>query len=72
MILLPYESYYLITPLTKSEIVKRLLENTDPKSPVFFNWKNKSSKPYEGVISDNGFKIARRIEYRNSFLPIIH
>ena len=71
MNLVPYESYYLTTTLPRIEIVKRLMENTAPKSPLFFDWKKRSNKLYEGFVTDRSFRITRRIAYRNSFLPII-
>ena len=69
---LPVESYILTTKLSVDEVRARIQQNTSPKKDMgFFAPKNNSSKPYEGSITSNSFKISRIINYTNSFLPII-
>ena len=69
---LPVESYTLTTKLSVDEVRARIQQNTSPKKDMgFFAPKNNSSKPYEGSITSNSFKISRIINYTNSFLPII-
>ena len=60
---LPFENFVLTTSLPVEEVRNRLANNIGPGG--------KTSKPYEGSIVNNTFKINRIINYRNSFLPVI-
>lgn len=62
---LPFENYVLTTNLSVDEVRNRIINNIVPKAS------ENTSKPYEGTIFNNKFKISRVINYRNSFLPII-
>ncbi|MBD2580340.1 hypothetical protein [Oscillatoria sp. FACHB-1406] len=69
MKLLPYETLVLETrdplPIVRDRLATRI---EAPRS----GWNLSSNRaPYEGTISDDGFKITRVIHYRNSFLPVI-
>ena len=67
----PGENIEYDTKLTKEEIINRLNNVVEPRG-VFWVFKKYSySKPYDGEIYENGFKIRRIIWYRNSFLPVI-
>ncbi|QJB31310.1 hypothetical protein HF324_07995 [Chitinophaga oryzae] len=72
---LPIERYTLLTKLSREEIKARLEANVEPKSTrlqVRIGWsKPRTTKPYQGAVSTNGFYISRIINYRNSFLPEI-
>lgn len=71
--LLPIENYDFTTNLSIDEVYSRLSANIEPKQANLLSMLNeKRSKPYEGEISQNSFKINRIINYRNSFLPVIH
>lgn len=70
--ILPYENYTIVTHLTPEEIVEKLIVNVQPKREIVFSFKPvQITKPYEGEVYKNGFKINRCIDYRNSFLPEI-
>lgn len=69
---LPIENIIYKTKLKEDEIIKELTKNIEPKKAIrfcFFN--NNSTKPYEGLISGQTFRMTRIICYRNSFLPRI-
>lgn len=70
---IPFESLTITTSLSFSEVVSRLDEVIAP--PKLFRitlpFGSPPSKPYEGTISGNRFKINRIIIGRNSFIPII-
>lgn len=69
---LPFENYVITTKLSVHEIKIRLADNIEPKKSVKLSlFSNDSSKPYEGEILGDSFKITRIINYRNSFLPVI-
>lgn len=71
--LLPFENYTLTTRLTPQEVCQRISDNTGPQRTFasFFERSNPISKPYEGFVGRNIFKIKRVISYRNSFMPVI-
>lgn len=69
---LPFENFVLVTSLSADEVRNRLANNIEPqKNSFIFTSKKNTSKPYEGSIINNTFKISRIISYRNSFLPVI-
>jgi len=73
MKILPSEQLTFRTNLSKTEIIQKISENVAlvPKQ-VFGLRKKDFSKVFEGTIEKDGFKISRTINYRNSFLPLIH
>ena len=70
MSILPYEKLIINTNLTSEEIIEKLNEYIEPYQP-FRNKFKPPNKPYNGKIDGNNFTIARNINYRNSFLPIV-
>ncbi len=69
---LPVENYTLTTKLSVEEIRNRIAGKIEPKKNFRFTlFSSSSSKPYEGYVTANRFKINRIISYRNSFLPMI-
>jgi hypothetical protein len=72
MIFLPIEKITYKTILKEDEIINRLEDIIEPKK-IFRGWLfcNNSTRPYEGEIKNNTFKLQRIIGYRNSFLPKI-
>lgn len=70
--ILPFEEYVIKSKLSVEQINLRLNENIEPKSKSIFSaFSRNSTKPYEGELYGNRFKISRIINYKNSFLPII-
>ena len=70
--LLPNEDLVLYSNLSVEEVMRRIKENVGPK--VRSNYWNRpiSCKSYEGDVYGNIFDIKKVIDYRNSFLPVIH
>jgi hypothetical protein len=69
---LPFENYVLTTNLSVDEVRDRLANNVEPqKKASISSSKQNTSKPYQGSIVNNSFKIFRIINYRNSFVPVI-
>ena len=66
----PHRHLQVRTPLPCDEVLRRLSEVVEPKQWFRFPFFGKH-RPYEGVVSANGFRISRVIDYRNSFLPMI-
>jgi hypothetical protein len=73
MLFLPFESLTIKTNLNPDQVRERLSNVIEPpkrfRSSGIFS--KRSSKPYEGTISGNRFRINKIINYQNSFLPII-
>ncbi|SHF35155.1 hypothetical protein [Chryseobacterium vrystaatense] len=65
---LPFERIIYRTNLSEQEVVKRLSDFIEPKK---FSWGKKTTKEYEGFVTNSSFEINRIIDYRNSFLPQI-
>lgn len=68
MLLLPYRTFSIESPLTPSVAEDRLRNAIQatrwfPSSP--------RSTPFEGVLNGERFKVQRAISYRNSFLPCV-
>jgi len=69
---LPFENYILSTQLSVDEICNRLNRNIEPRKININPFQSRNaSKPYEGELIGDTFKISRIINYRNSFLPVI-
>lgn len=70
MLLLPYENYNLYSHLPIEKIRERLAKNLqaglEVPFPVYAN-----SRPFIGDSGEKGFRIFRRIQYRNGSLPIV-
>ncbi len=70
--ILPFEEYVIKSKLSVEEVNLKLNENIEPKSKsLFSSFIRTTTKPYEGEIYGNRFKISRIISYKNSFLPVI-
>lgn len=65
---LPFERIIYRTNLSEQEVITRLSDCIEPKK---FSWGKKTTKEYEGFVTDSNFEISRIIDYRNSFLPQI-
>lgn len=63
MTILPYRKFTFNTLLPVTEVRKRL-------DRITLNFPT-SEHRYDGNVGENSFKISRRINYRNSFLPVI-
>lgn len=68
MKVLPYNTFTISTPDALSVVLQRLNAKVEPTKVFRFSTKH---APYQGSISEEGFKISRIIHYRNSFLPVI-
>lgn len=71
MIFLPFDQFTIKTYLSPDEVRSRLEGVVEAKQHFRRFSFNKKHLPYEGVVTDNSFKVTRIIHYRNSFLPII-
>jgi WD40 repeat protein len=68
--ILPHYTFTIQTQAPFSIILSRLSKKVEPPKIFRFNW-SRNHLPYEGTVSEEGFKISRVIHYRNSMLPII-
>ena len=69
---IPFENFTLVTPLSKDEVRKRLLENTEPKKFFRMPFRSPDShKLYEGEVRGYEFNIRRIIHYGNGYLPVV-
>lgn len=68
MILLPFENFEIKTNLFPEAILEKLIMETDVEK--FYRAKQ-SEKFFEGKVCDEGFKIKKIINYRNTSNPII-
>jgi hypothetical protein len=68
MKVLPYDSFTILTPDALPIVIQRLNAQIEPQKTFRFS---KKHAPYQGSISESGFRISRIIHYRNSFLPVI-
>ena len=71
MKLIPYENINYETQLESVEVINKVKRVIKPPRIIRF-FSIDDSKPYEGKVYENHFKINRIISYRNSFLPIIY
>jgi len=67
---LPSDKFEIETTLSPTMIVDSLHLSIEPKK-LFRMSSSSNHKPFQGEITQDGFKITRIIHYRNSFLPII-
>ena len=73
MNLLPYEYIELNSDLTSSEVVSRISEILEYKNDLGLSNRRNSTKTYEGLITEDGFKVRRILKFGyNSFIPIAH
>lgn len=70
MKIFPYERLKITTKLSPDEAINRLV-NVIELQP-YLRWFATDHKPYEGKVEGHQFQISRVINYRNSFLPMIH
>jgi len=63
-----HDRFEIETAMTPGEIVTKLNSKIEPTKLLRFS---SPHAPFQGKISQNGFKITRIIHYRNSFLPVI-
>lgn len=69
MKLLPYDRFTLEANVLPGALQARLAAAVEPYKAI--RWRIQDCRPYQGQVSDAGFKISRIIDYRNSFLPVI-
>ena len=67
---LPKRHFEVRTSVSCEEVLRRLGERVEPKRWFRFPFLEKH-RPYEGVVSAEGFQINRVIQYRNSWLPFV-
>ena len=67
---LPFDSITFRTKLKESEVLARLKQNVGPNR--IFEIRSDYSTPFRGRITGDRFVIKRKINYRNSFRPVIH
>jgi hypothetical protein len=70
MAFIPYNQFVIETPLPAEKLIEKLSQVVQPKK----FWPNPFSndrKQFEGVVSNDGFRIVRNIYYLNSFIPLI-
>lgn len=67
---LPFDSITLQTKLKEEEVLKRLNQNIG--ATYLFKPNTDYGKPFTGKIEGNAFVIKRKINYRNSFRPVLH
>lgn len=65
---LPFADYTFESPLKKTEVIKRLHEQTAPMQ-LFQNKKDK--RLFNGTVNTDTFDLTRVINYRNSFNPVM-
>jgi hypothetical protein len=70
MILLPWETFVIETPLNKDKVIAELKNNIEPEK-VFRRWNQPGAKKFEGFLAEDGFEITKLINYKNSFNPVI-
>lgn len=66
-------SFTIETKKSKEEVLRIIKEQTSCDTPVFWNsiFGNNGKQYFNGKVSEDSFKISRKIWYQNSFLPII-
>ena len=69
--LFPYRQLVFESPLSKEEIIRRLILEVASRR-WGWQWSERRTEKFEGAVSAEGFRISRIIRYRNSFLPVIH
>ena len=69
--LIPYNRIFITTQLNVDEAATSLAKQVHPRSP-WFPFVCGRSGGFEGKVAKDTFKINRAINYRNSFLPILH
>ena len=71
MNILPYDRFTLTTYEPIPHLLERLSEQIEPIKIFRFPLLEPNHAPYQGTLSEEGFKITRIIHYRNSFLPVV-
>ena len=72
MKIIPSDRIEIISPLSKTEVEKRLRENIQPKRGIELRLSRpKNQKIFEGTLFGDNFQIQRVINGKNSFLPQI-
>jgi len=70
--LLPFEDYVLTTKLSTEVVLQRIADNIELKEKLgFFPYYHNDREKYVGQIISRGFMMRRKINYKNSFLPLI-
>jgi hypothetical protein len=71
ILLFPYKQLVFESPLSQEEAIRRLsLEVADPRSGS--QWFKANPLPFDGTVSETGFKIRRFIRGRNAFRPVVY
>jgi hypothetical protein len=63
----PYDKFHIDTKLSRDELVA--LFKSQVEARTFFHVYFKENKPFEGKVSQEGFRIKRILSYLNSFQP---
>jgi len=69
-LLIPFEQYTLSTSMPVEQVCQRMLDHLEPKRSWSYT-RSHETKPFQGKVSEAGFKIQQIIRYRNSFAPTI-
>ncbi len=71
--LLPYQHVAINTNLSIDDAASLLANRVSPPPRLFRRSSDtEKEKEYEGKVSQTGFRVNRKINYRNSFLPILY
>ncbi len=71
MNILPADRFTLTTYEPLPNLLERLSQQVEPTKIFRFHLLERNHAPYQGTLSEEGFKIMRIIHYRNSFLPVV-
>lgn len=71
MKLIPHHTVTLKAAASKAVVSAQLSQNVEPIKWIRVRLLARDHAPYQGVVSEDSFKIYRIIHYRNSFLPVI-
>ncbi len=68
--LLPHDRFNIQTPEAVQTVIKRVAAHVEPRKTVRWTF-DRNHAPYEGSVSEAGFKMRRIPKGRNSFVPEI-
>ena len=71
MPVIPYKHISISTSLTVDQAVSLVSSAISPRRTLS-NWSASTNKEFEGLVTEQGFKIQKVIQYRNSFLPVLY
>ncbi len=67
---LPYDAFIIETNTSVPRLMETLQEHVEPRKWIRWGW-SRDHKPFQGEVTEEGFKTSRVIHYRNSFLPYL-